>query len=395
MKQTVTMSLLLFLLVVSAECGRGTVRREKKPIPELSLDTERELVRYIREHRQTPEDYIVGKFTEYDIVFVGEFHRIKHDVELIHGLIPRLYAAGVRNIGIEFGAYEYQGLVDSLVTADEYDEDLARWIMFKHFVAWGYKEYIDIYRKAWEFNRTLGENEPPFRIVNLNYRPDWTYRQEKMTRDLWKKVWHKGSGDKHMVDVIFREFVDRGEKALIYSGMHHAFTHYQQPVYNFEKKKFIRFEKERMGNIVHDRIPGRVFCIFLHSPWGSAEGISANNYPIHGVIDRVMSHFKDTPVGSDVKGSPFGALHDNSAYYALGYDDFTLSTYCDGYIYQKPFSEYEGCTVDPLFITEDNIGEAVANLPNPAARKYMKDPATFIDAMKHDADMKRRFDNLE
>ena len=114
-----------------------------------------ELLRYLREHPETPEKYVVGKFTQYDVVFMGEWHRIRHDVQLVHRLIPKLYRAGVRHLGIEFGNYEDQDLVDQLITADTYDERLARKLMFRYFVWWGYREYQDIYRKAWEFNRRV------------------------------------------------------------------------------------------------------------------------------------------------------------------------------------------------------------------------------------------------
>ncbi|MFB0519372.1 MAG: hypothetical protein ACETWC_08850 [Acidobacteriota bacterium] len=207
------------------------------------------------------------KFSDHDIVFIGEYHRIKHDVELIQNLIPRLYEIGVRHLGIEFGCYEYQDKVDSLITADEYDEDLARWLMFKWSVTWGYQEYMDLYRKAWEMNKSLPKDAPRFRVVNMDYRPNWNLAEEEMTPELWKQVWHKGDRDQHMAQVILKEFVDKGQKALIYSGSHHALTHYYQPVYDYENKEFIRFNKNRMGSIIYNKIPNRVFHIFLHSPW--------------------------------------------------------------------------------------------------------------------------------
>lgn len=46
--------------------------------------------------------------------------------------------------------------------------------MFKDFVLWGHTDYMDIYRKAWELNHSLAKGARKFRVVNLNYRPDWT-----------------------------------------------------------------------------------------------------------------------------------------------------------------------------------------------------------------------------
>ena len=364
-------------------------------IREISQEEKQELIQYLTTHWKTPEEYVVEKFSDHDLVFIGEYHRIKHDVELIQNLIPRLYEIGVRNLGIEFGCYEYQDQVDSLITADEYDEDLARWLMFKWSVTWGYQEYMDVYRKAWEVNKSLPKDAPRFRVVNLDYRPNWNLAEEEMTPELWKKVWHKGDRDQQMAQVILKEFVDKGQKALIYSGSHHALTHYYQPIYDYENKEFIRFDKNRMGNIIYNKMPDRVFHIFLHSPWSTKQSYSEHNFPISGIIDRIMREFKNKRVGFDVKGSPFGKLRDDDTYYSIGYDEFTLSTFCDGYIFQKHFSDYEGCTVDTEFITQKNLQEAIEYWTNPKTRKFKTKPEDFFVAMRGSADMKKRFRDLK
>ncbi len=245
-----------------------------KPWKEIPQPEKKALVAYLKANWKTPEDYVAEKFADHDLVFIGEYHRIKHDVELIHNLIPRLYAAGVRNLGVEFGCYENQDQVDKLITSDKYDEESARQLMFNFASFWGYVEYMDIYRKVWELNNSLPKDKPRFRVVHLNYRPDWSELAENMTPEHWKKVWLKGDVDEHMAKVILNEFVSKNEKALIYSGSHHAFTRYQQPIYDFEKKTFIGFNTGRMGNIVHQKIPDKVFNIFLHSPWSTKESFS-------------------------------------------------------------------------------------------------------------------------
>jgi len=61
----------------------------------LSLDparlneqtTTESLTTYIRANHVPPEDYVISKFKDHDIVFLGEQHRIKHDVELVQNLI--------------------------------------------------------------------------------------------------------------------------------------------------------------------------------------------------------------------------------------------------------------------------------------------------------------------
>lgn len=212
---------------------------------------------YLRSHYMTPEDYVISKFQDHDIVFLGEFHRIKHDPELVQALIPRLYKAGVYNLGFEFGAVEDQAEVDRMLSAPVYDLAIARKSLFHTLPVWGYKEYLDVYRAAWRLNHSLPPGAPRFRVVNLNL----TYPAEKKVDD-----------DAYMAKVVLEQIVSRKQKALVYCGMHHAFTRYHQPRYDFEKGKLLGMNDQRMGNLVYQKIGNRAMTIFLHSPWVSSKG---------------------------------------------------------------------------------------------------------------------------
>jgi hypothetical protein len=394
------------LLIVAFLIGLP-VAAAKKPLPQLKPPQKQLLSEYLKQHWMTPEEYVVSKFKDHDIVFVGEYHRIKHDVQLIQDVIPLLYKAGVRNLGIEFGANEFQKQVDQLISAEDYDDNLVRSIMFEWTYFWGYKEYQDIYRAAWRFNRSLPPGSPKFRVVNLKYKVRFDLqkeeggvhsKQERMTKDDWAKVFCKGDEDEFMAGVIQNEFLAKNEKALIYSGMHHAFTRYQQPIYDFQKKKLYKLNANRMGNLVYAKIGDRAFNIFLHSPWGpkTAEWTNENaDYPVGGVIDRFMLGFKDTRVGFDVKGTPFGQLRDDGTYYSIAHNDFKLEDFCDGYIYQRHLSDYEGCTVDPKFINEANFQDLLKDLtPNPDLQKRVKRPSDMTENMRRSADIRKRFRDL-
>jgi hypothetical protein len=78
----------------------------------------------------------------------------------------------------------------------------------------------------------------------------------------------------------------------------------------------------------------------------------------------VMTTFADKRVGFDLPDSPFGALPDDS-HYASGYADFRLRDLADGYIYDRPFAQFEGCTLDPSFLTAENWPEAQRQFPDP------------------------------
>jgi len=306
------------------------------------------LADYLKSNWQTPEDYVIKKFESYDYIFIGEYHRIKHDVDLILKLIPLLQENGINNLAIEFGNYEDQYLVDSLLNLPFFDRNLAKQIMFNNSPFWGYSEYIDIYRVAWEVNHAKNrDKENNFRIINLGAKYD-PCKEGGAWRDI--------DPDLFMADIIFKEIISKNEKALIYSGSHHAFTKYHQPLYDFEKDSLFGFNKTRMGNVIYDSLKTKVFNIYLHAAWVSDKGWDENFVlPVNGAIDSIMREFNNKAVGFDVINSPFGKLTSNNSYYAFGYPDFTLEEYCDGYIFQNAFANYKPITMEEGFITEKNM----------------------------------------
>jgi hypothetical protein len=391
-----SLSLFLFIVIVTLAAGLTATAQKpeakKLPLPVLDSKLQAELLGYLEKNFRTPEDYVLSKFKDHEIVFIGEYHRIQHDVLLIQHLIPLLYKAGIYNLGIEFGVHRDQERVDTLINAPAYDKQAAREIMFDFGSYWGFEEYMDIYRAAWEVNHKLAPGAPRFRVVNLNAFMDWSFVKtaaDRENREVMKKVLPEGDGDKVMAETIIREFVEKGQKALIYSGIHHAFTRYKQPVYY--QGKFVRFVEDRMGNRVCQRLGDKVFTIYLHAPW-SDKNYQKELYPAGGVIDAFFAHeSRLRPVGFDLAGTPFGELPGPGSIYEEGYNPFTLKLYADGYIFTKPLSQYQGVTVDEKFITEANFKRAVEQIPNPEFKNKVTGIALLVEAQKDDANMPRRF----
>ncbi len=368
----------------------------KEPFPALSNSMRQELETYIVKNYKTPEEYVLSKFKSHDIIFLGEYHRIKHDVELVQNLIPFLYEDGVYNLGIEFACYEDQDKIDQLLSAKTYNESLAYEIQFNFWPWWGYQEYIDIYKAAWDFNQQLPKDARKFRVVGLNGNSDWSYVKTEEDRDnpeIMKNVFKDGPGDQFMADVIIKEFLQKEEKALIFSGINHAYTKYKQPIYHEKEKRFVRFVDDRMGNIIYDKIGERCITIFLHSPWPSKDKFSEDVYPAEGVIDKLMIKIdeKFKPVGFDIKGTPFEKLPGKTSLWQHGYNNFNLGVYCDGYIYTKPLSKYKGVEVAPGFINENNRIEAIQQSANPKVKSLNRTVEELIDSIKRSANMQKRF----
>lgn len=385
------MGLAFILIGVFVVFSQEKTEVKKIPLPVLDKTIKDGLLDYLKKNFKNPEEYVLSKFKDHDIIFIGEYHRIKHDVDLISRLIPLLYKVGVYNLGIEFGAYHDQDRVDKLIQAETYDADAAREIMFHFSSFWGYQEYMDIYRAAWDVNHGLPQGTPRFRVVNLNARADWSYiktPEDRNNPEIMKKVFFEGESDEFMAKTIIKEFIEKDQKALVYSGIHHAFTRYKQPI--VDKGKFVRYTEKRTGNLIYNRLGERVFTIFLHAPW-SDKNYQNEIYPVDGVIDALLFDSPLRPVGFDLAGTPFGELGAKDSYYAQGYEPFALKMYCDGYIYTKAISQYQGVTTDENFITEKNFKQAIEQIPNPLFKTRVTGVAILIEAMKSDANMPRRF----
>ena len=364
----------IFLFVLS-RTSEPKMAEQKLPLPPLDPALRHELAAYLKTHYQTPEDYVLSKFRDHDIVFLGEYHRIKHDPELVQSLIPLLYGKGVHILGLEFACRRDQSKIDSLITADRYDPSLTNRILFDALYSWGYQEYADIFKTAWRLNHSLPDSAKKFRILGLNAYTDWSYvktPEDRRNPEVMAKVFAEGRPDSVMAYTILHEIADRGEKALIYCGIHHAFTRYHQPLFDERKKRFAGFITRRAGNIVYDAIGGRAITICLHMPWPSAKGYSQPEvYPVDGIIDTLMWALGPEywPVGFDTRGTPFGRLPGETSIYKIGYSSFSLQDFCDGYIYQKPLSRYEGVTPIKGFINRENLEEARAQLRSPEGKR--------------------------
>ncbi|MCL4548304.1 MAG: hypothetical protein M1495_07030 [Bacteroidetes bacterium] len=374
--------------------GQMELSAQEIPTP-LSKEKESQLIEYLKNNWASPEEYITGKFKNYDVVLLAEDHRIKHNLLLVQSLIPHLYKTGVYNIGMEFGASEDQAALDSLVTAKNYDEDKARKLMFNYNVGWAFKEYIDVYRKAWEFNNTLPDGARKFRIVNLSYKYDWSGYNGVRTPENVRKVFHKGGTESYRAALVKKEILDKHEKILIITGTIHGFTRYAIPMFDYNAENFCMLDDRYMGNLIYKYSNKKACTILLHFPFYSQTlGYGRLMYPANGAIDQVMKNFVNKRVGFDLSGTPFGELRDTS-FYSTGYNDFKMSDIADGYIYQMPFNEYEGCTIDDKFLTKENWSEAQKQFPDPDINPRPKSLEEYYQKIRDYADIQKLYGTIK
>ncbi len=309
---------IVFILLIVSLLFSCNSKTDKKEIQECS--------EYLQKNYISPERYVIEKFKKHDIVILGEFHRIEHDLILIQDLIPLLHKNGIYNVAIEFALYKDQSLIDKLITAKEYDEELAREIHL-NFTAIGgvigYQEYCDIFKSAWKLNSSLDKNVQKMRIIGLNDRLDWHLIKNDADRndpDVLRKV-YKNSSEKPWAERI-KKIVDNGEKVLCYCGMHHAFSKYKQPIVD-EKGDFKSFGVTRFGNYLYKYFKNEVFTISLNQPWPKIDPKTQKLsmiLPVDGVIEQILITLPKNKqrFGFDTANSPLGKLTSKKAYIAVG-----------------------------------------------------------------------------
>ncbi len=318
------------------------------------------LLEYLNKHGKSPVDYVLSKFEQYDIVLLGEMHRVKQQLELYHKLIPRLPEYGITTIAYEFARREDQALLDELLSKSNFDVPLAKKIMIKQEAYWGFQEYLDVFRLVWSVNKGL----PPaqkIRILGLNDPTNWTlYNQicnQKNRKPNAEEITEcgKGCGEQYWADLISEHYEPNHTKVLGIMGSHHAFTKYREPSWRLEddEKIFTGFETVRFGNHLQERYGEKLFNICFYDPWNGKRAAQEALHPAGSIIEQVISpHYQE--IGFDLKDSPWGELEDDS-FYSLGYPDFRLKDNFDGMIYTGRLQDLQ--PVNPIagFIDEDNI----------------------------------------
>jgi hypothetical protein len=356
----------IFLLFNPLKFLTGNKDAVPRPSPDVAIMDP--LLQFAEQAWRSPQDYVLASLEKHDIVFLGEFYKISQNAVLVKNLIPRLYAAGIRNLGIEYALSDDQKDIDALVTAPAWNEAGARAIIFDWVVTWGYQEYVDVFKAAWQVNSTRPAGAPPFRIVGLSVRQDWSVlTSEKDLSDpaVVARMYARGVPDAHMAEVIQKEFLQKGLKALIYTGTQHAFTRYHSLDYEKNAATMKLPEVRRAGNIVAAAVPpGRVYTIALHAPWPDANQKNGLGYPAGGSIDSLIDALPaDKKSGGwDIAGTPLGRLSIAGSSYASPAAS-TLADLFDGYVVQGPIREYTAVTAIADFIRSQDADRASREFP--------------------------------
>ena len=298
-------------------------------------------------------------------------------------------------LGMEFGAYEDQKQLDSLINAPRYNENLARQLMFNYNTRWAIVEYMNLYKAAWEWNHSLPEQAKKFRVLNISYRYNWEKFEGARTPENMKQVFPLGNTEDFRCTLLEREVLSVHAKILVLTGTIHVFTSYRFPYYDYTSPGFVRYENRFLGNLLYDKYGNKVVSVALHQPFFNYPNQQPTLIsPAAGKLELIMEKSQNNPIGFDLKGSHIGELHDYS-YYSMGHKDFILSDLFDGYIFLKPIKELSSCTVDYKFMDDTNWNEAVSNSPDPDWQPRPHDKEEYWRVVENFMNIEKRYADVQ
>jgi len=406
------LSILLILALVLTDCGRRTADTpgpsSDRSGPEASADSpplagqigpelEHRLLAYWRDHPLSPRAYVLAKFEHNDWVFLGEYHRIRHDVLLVSSLIPALHEqTRVRHLAMEFLCRNRTDEANRLITSANFTRRQAIDFFRDQFVSWSYEEYVDILLAAWQSNRRLARDRGPFQLVGLHPCPDYevlNYGEDEaaaaVERDKQQRY------DEIMADALEEALLSTGLPALIFTGIAHSTAKFPEYWVGSDDQLF------RMGNLVYrEPYRDRMHFIALHGPFYDS-GTDRDIYPFDGVLDRLMLDY-GRDIGFDVVGTPFADLrHRNPSPTSI--TAFSFGELYDGYvIHAEPLKETVGVTcIQDWIVSEEQYRDFWRNLANKDAsiefseipfEQFLQDHCA--PRADHGVEFRRRFRNL-
>lgn len=345
-----------------------------------------EVIDVIAHEGSDPAEYVTALFEDHQVVFIGEHAPSSQAGAFLQELIPTLQAAGVWCLGIEFACVDDQPVLDALLRAPRFDETLARSAVFRwglrhHFA---YREYIDVLRAAWVVNQTKDPLAPMFRVVALDYDIDVDTVTD--TADLrspfaFEHLRSRGTAARHMAEVVMREFVERGHRALVLTRTSHALTRLRREphhVCDAYDSELVDSRVVGAANHVYAAIADRAATVLIHQPLPADGELGDYALAADGVLDAAFARPNGPkyPVAFDVRSGVLGQLScDTSA------DGGDLSARAHGWVFLDTIDRLAAPTPLDAVVDDITIHDARRFSLDPALRQAASTPADFEAAV--------------
>jgi hypothetical protein len=361
----ILIALVVLLLDPADITNRVFSRRRPSVAPEMVSAG----VSLVQDRGTDPATFVLDALDDHRVVFLGEFPQIAEHPRFLAELIPQLPEHGIRAVGVDFVLARDQELIDRLTTQPEYDEDLAHRILRRRLPIWGYREYAEVFRAAWELNHARPGSER-IRLIGLNVmddqRPSQLPPAERPTgEELGRALFPNGLPDRGMARAALEALETNDGSLLLYAGARHAFTRFRDLEYENRMAELGFPDARRAGNILQAELGEDIITVYLHGPWPDEQSRNGLTFAAGGLIDAVVEELEDEERGFavPVAGSPLAKHYIEHGDYAKLRDGFSFGDLTDAYVVLAPTGELSAATPIEGFITEANIETARRGFP--------------------------------
>ena len=317
--------------------------------------------------KSDPYYFVADQFDTHDVVFIGEMHKIKQDLDFFSKLIPYLYQKKKINIiGWEFGAAIYQKDADSVVNAPTFDRKKAITILRRSNFRWCYNEYLEIFHTIWQINKSVINFGERIRILPLN-APN-IHRKRKSNDTATRNAKAKMYFDNFFPPIIEKKVLDKDQKILIYCGLHHSLTKFYTPKFLFLK------DSGRGSQYLYKKYHGKIFQIIMSPPlpprwWLFKSSQSAGIYPFDGVFNQLYASLK-LPLAINANTRSFSEVKDFNSFYEFdSWNGIKIKDFCNGAIMIASFKDIVPVHLIKDWVTSQQDLDEVKSVTIPAETK--------------------------
>lgn len=350
----------------------------RRPIPVHPEATVKRTAAVISDTGAPAVEYLAARAADAELIFLGEFPQVAEHAAFLAESIPELAATGVRTIALEHLRSADQARIDAVTAwepaasgpggaADAFDTDAANMLLFRRDVTWGFREYRDILRAAWEHNRTAPDARVRIRGLAIGRGPDTTPEaheialERHMAERLAAIVEAAEDGADRQDTADPQDSAATGETILVYTSARRAVP--DLPDAELRAAADVR----RLAVWARTELDVAVRSILLHAPWPEQDARYGLNYPATGLLDSAL--FSDfgadppLPWGFDVRDTALEGMTVDPLGLRPETESTTLGKVMDGYIVLSPLSDLTAATPIPDFVRADTEAEAVARYP--------------------------------
>ena len=310
---------------------------------------------------QPAVDGVFAAFETHALVGIGELHDIADALAFYATLVrdPR-FAATVGNVVVEFGASQHQDMLDRYLAGGDvpYSEIAKVW---RNTVAWDPTIMGIGYQTFFAQVRAVNLSLPPSQRIRvwLSEPPiDWSAIH---TREAWKRIYDQRAH--HAADVIVREVLDRGDKALVIYGIGHFYPPPPWP----STMPVPSAGTETLGELVERRYPDAFYRITLYTGYDIPDCSAALEAEMNWPTGVLVAPVQGTPLedalmrpecmNQSVRGmDPLPPEEEVAQLLQLFYEIDT-GVAGDALLYLRPAAELMRTPVDPTIWLDTDYDE--------------------------------------